>query len=135
MSEGTEFILPYSSEYTKAQFRKLKTESVLIKCYRNRNKKTPAWIDMEPGESTAFKSRAQINDHKSTEFFVDLCEVTANVSGMKKSIQSQTNRRRGETRFWTAEYDVILLFGSTELKAQIAWKEDVSVSYFAVTFA
>lgn len=69
------------------------------------------------------------------ESFVDLCEITANVSKMKKSIQSQPNRRRGETRFWTATYDVILLFGLTELKAQIAWKEDVSLSpYFTVTF-
>lgn len=67
----------------------------------------------------------QINEYGSTEFFPDLCEVTANVFKMKKSIRSQVSRRTGD-RFWVVEYDVILLFGGTELKAQIAWTEKVS---------
>lgn len=68
MSEEKEFRLSYYSEYTKSEFRALDIETVLIKCYRNRNKKAPAWIDMDSGELTAFRSRAWINERKSRVF-------------------------------------------------------------------
>ena len=32
----------------------------------------------------------------------------------------------GKGSFYCANYDIILLFGMTELNAQIAWKENVS---------
>ena len=32
----------------------------------------------------------------------------------------------GNGSFYRFDYDIILLFGMTELKAQIAWKENVS---------
>ena len=32
----------------------------------------------------------------------------------------------GKGNFYSVDYDIILLFGMTELKAQIAWKENVS---------
>lgn len=31
-------------------------------------------------------------------------------------------------KYYTISYDIVLLFGLTELRAQIAWKEDVSVT-------
>jgi hypothetical protein len=67
----------------------------------------------------------QINEYGSQEFFPSLCEVSANVSRMKQSIRPR-GRRKARDKFWVVEYDVILLFGSTELKAQIAWTENVS---------
>jgi hypothetical protein len=32
----------------------------------------------------------------------------------------------GEGNFYEVDFDFILLFGMTELKAQVAWKENVS---------
>ena len=56
--------------------------------------------------------------------FPDLCEVTADITKLKGSIRPQTNRRG--TKFFVVEFDVVLLFGLTELKAQIAWTRNVS---------
>ena len=33
----------------------------------------------------------------------------------------------GKGSYYRVDYDVILLFGVTELQAQIAWKENVSI--------
>ena len=44
---------------------------------------------------------------------------------MKQSIRPR-GRRKARNKFLVVEYDVILLFGLTELKAQIAWTENVS---------
>ena len=32
----------------------------------------------------------------------------------------------GEGSYYRAKFDIILLFGTTELKAQLAWEENVS---------
>jgi hypothetical protein len=35
-------------------------------------------------------------------------------------------KARGKGSFYRVDYEIILLFGMTELKAQLAWKENVS---------
>jgi hypothetical protein len=35
----------------------------------------------------------------------------------------------GKGSFYRVDYDIILLFGMTELKAQVAWKEKVSAPH------
>ena len=60
----------------------------------------------------------------STARFVDLCEITADVTKVKNSIQREYNPRGG-VPFYQLKFDVVLLFGLTELKAQIAWIENV----------
>lgn len=51
-----------------------------------------------------------------------VCTVTADTS-MVSAVQETSPT--GDT-FYRISYDVILLFGMTELKAQLAWKEHVS---------
>ena len=53
--------------------------------------------------------------------------MTADVSGVKSSIRPQTNPKTGVV-YYNLYFDVVLLFGLTELKAQIAWIENVSLS-------
>jgi hypothetical protein len=65
-----------------------------------------------------------VNEYLSTVHFPDLCEVTADITKLKSSIRPQTNHRG--SKFFTMEYDIVLLFGLTELKAQIAWIQNVS---------
>ena len=55
--------------------------------------------------------------------FAGLCEVTADMTKLKSSTKPQTNNHG--VRYYTLTYDIILLFGLTELKAQIAWMENV----------
>jgi hypothetical protein len=59
----------------------------------------------------------------STVHFTDLCEVTADMTKLKGSIQPQTNHRGA--KYCVLDFDIVLLFGLTELKAQIAWTQNV----------
>ena len=55
--------------------------------------------------------------------------MEADVSEFKKSIPPRINRENFLS-YYKLQYDVIILFGLTELKAQIAWKEDVGSTSF-----
>ena len=57
-----------------------------------------------------------------TAHFADLCEVTADVTKFKSSIKPHNYRG---AKYYVLEFDIVLLFGLTELKAQIAWTENV----------
>ena len=61
--------------------------------------------------------------------FTILCEVEADLS----SCGGVTRRQKfdGSGVYYTASFDVVLLIGLTELKAQIAWDEDVSRSMYS----
>ena len=48
-----------------------------------------------------------------------LCTIEADLSRAPKA--------KGKGSFYRVDCDIILLFGTTELKAQLAWKEKVSV--------
>lgn len=62
--------------------------------------------------------------------FTILCEVEADLS----SCGGVTRRQKfdGSGVYYTASFDVVLLIGLTELKAQIAWDEDVSRSIYSL---
>lgn len=50
--------------------------------------------------------------------------MSADLSELKKSIPPRTSRKNGE-RYYHYQFDIVLLFGLTELKAQLAWIENV----------
>jgi hypothetical protein len=56
--------------------------------------------------------------------FHEVCTVKANLSNVP--IPTRYGSQGGQ--YYEVDIDVILLFGATELKAQIAWKENVSRS-------
>ncbi|OSX61856.1 hypothetical protein POSPLADRAFT_1145484 [Postia placenta MAD-698-R-SB12] len=72
-----------------------------ITCYRGRSKE-PCWTDIEP------------------EMYSTLCTVHADTSRVLKVMQHGENGI-----YYTQDYKVVLLCGTTELKAQISWMEDV----------
>ncbi|SJL14054.1 uncharacterized protein ARMOST_17507 [Armillaria ostoyae] len=74
-----------------------------IECYRG-TKEQPLWVDEEPEEYSVF------------------CTITADTSEVAKSLKLQ--RRPDGKSYFTLAYDIILLFGRTELKAQFSWKEN-----------
>ncbi|KAK2462942.1 hypothetical protein APHAL10511_005140 [Amanita phalloides] len=105
VSEEKEFKELFFREYSENDFRELSIISEDIKCYRDRRSKAPEWIDQAPG------------------LFPNLCIVTADVSKVKRLIRPKTSVKTGRP-YYELFFDVILLFGLTELKAQIAWKEN-----------
>jgi hypothetical protein len=58
--------------------------------------------------------------------FSTLCNVHADTSKVARTISP----RRGYAglQFYRQEFSIILMFGLTELQAQLSWKEDVSAS-------
>jgi hypothetical protein len=87
---------------------------------------TPQWIMDEPGMSTLSEnlSTLYITAVASDEYAVE-CIVKADISMVKREQHvSDTNGRRHI--YYTINFDLVLLFGLTELKAQIAYMENVS---------
>ncbi|KAG2153166.1 hypothetical protein DEU56DRAFT_868614 [Suillus clintonianus] len=74
-----------------------------IVCYRGESP-NPRWTDSEPG------------------MFSTLCNVHADTSKVARTISP----RRGYAglQFYRQEFSIVLMFGLTELQAQLAWKED-----------
>ncbi|KAK2464374.1 hypothetical protein APHAL10511_003520 [Amanita phalloides] len=108
VSEEGEFRKSYINEYSEFEFKALNIETMMIKCYRGREGgSAPAWID-------------------DSRLFPDLCMITADLHDLKKTIEPQFRGKTIRTKFYEVEFDVILFFGLTELKAQIAWMQYVS---------
>ncbi|PFH47369.1 hypothetical protein AMATHDRAFT_67869 [Amanita thiersii Skay4041] len=102
VSEETEFKRSYHVESSVPI--KSRTEDIL--CYRGR-KEDPKWVDLEP------------------YMFSPVCTVVADTSSIPES--ETTQQSLDGMRYYRKEFDIILLFGMTELKAQIAWKESGGV--------
>ena len=130
VSEETEFRASYYDVLSKSQFRALKTKAISIKCYRNRRGNPPVWIDLDPGVWSVALSNTQANGNFPKDRFADLCEVSADMTKLKGSIQPKKNYLGAN--YYTLNFDVVLLFGLTELKAQIAWKQNVSFRFLVL---
>ncbi|KAF7362770.1 hypothetical protein MVEN_00626700 [Mycena venus] len=80
----------------------LRAVEIPIRCYQGQSQ-TPSWMDVEP------------------EQYRVLCTVHADTSKIAKTLQ----RKMGLNGvYYGLEIDVVLSFGLTELKAQIAWIEN-----------
>ena len=66
---------------------------------------------------------ANINIFFFADKYTELCTIEADLSRVPKHSRPKTS---GKGNFYRVDYDIILLFGMTELNAQIAWKEKVS---------
>ena len=53
-----------------------------------------------------------------------LCTIEADLSRAPRLLIPKAKKRGG--LYYRVDYDIVVLFGATELKAQLAWKEFVS---------
>jgi hypothetical protein len=67
----------------------------------------------------------------SIENYTKLCTIEIDLSHLPLSFRP---KYFGRGSFYRLEYDIILLFGLTELKAMVAWKQDVGLLLFFVAF-
>ena len=56
--------------------------------------------------------------------YTQLCTIQADLSHLPLSRQ---RKHSGKGTFYRVDYDIVLLFGLTEFKAAIAWKENVGL--------
>jgi len=59
---------------------------------------------------------------RNIENYTTLCTLEIDLSQLPMSRQRKFS---GEGRFYRIKYDVVLLFGLTEFKAMVTWKENV----------
>ena len=60
--------------------------------------------------------------------YTKLCTIEVDLSHISLIPRYKGNGERGQ--YFRLDYDLVLLFGLTELKAQVAWKEGVCVLHF-----
>ncbi|KAL4068704.1 hypothetical protein V8B97DRAFT_1918464 [Scleroderma yunnanense] len=77
--------------------------SIKVRAYRGKYT-VPGWLDEDPGS------------------FTELCTIHADMSKVT-SLLPQRRSKTGET-YYSIHFKVILLFGVTELKAQLSWLEN-----------
>ncbi|KAK1226878.1 hypothetical protein PQX77_010125, partial [Marasmius sp. AFHP31] len=100
VQEETEFRRPYCQLSTyESSLRQISSE---ILHYRGHDK-APNWLDVNPKR------------------FPPLCTVEAEIPESDNFTRSRYNASTGKS-YYECSYEVVLLFGLTELKAQIAWK-------------
>ncbi|KAG1734631.1 hypothetical protein EDB19DRAFT_1896424 [Suillus lakei] len=101
VSETKEFRKDFITEVVDRSACDMITTEIV--CYRG-NSPNPRWTDSEPG------------------MFSTLCNVHADTSKVARTISP----RRGYAglQFYRQEFSIVLMFGLTELQAQLSWKED-----------
>ena len=83
---------------------------------------TPKWEDIEPG-SVYFPLVPRESTQSSKDKFETLCYVEADISSAPHTSNYTTMGGLGYRR----DYDIILLVGLTELKAQVSWTDSRTV--------
>jgi hypothetical protein len=63
--------------------------------------------------------------------YTELCTIEVDLSHLPLSPRPKYS---GEGTFYRTEYDIVLLFGLTEFKAAIAWKENVGLLMVHLNF-
>ncbi|KAF8554802.1 hypothetical protein OG21DRAFT_1522180 [Imleria badia] len=71
----------------------------------------PHWMDKEPGNVWRLAR------------FTEMCKVVANTSKLVRSLQPEV--ALDGSVYYEFDYEIILLFGLTELKAQISWMHEI----------
>jgi hypothetical protein len=61
-----------------------------------------------------------------TEQFFNVCSITADLSALEAELQPQPSLN-GFPRHYELYFEVVILFGLTELKAQVEWLENVRI--------
>jgi hypothetical protein len=120
VSEAKEFRKPY---YLEAYDRSgLAHVSVVLKCYRGTST-NPRWRNDDAG---VFRTRVVNPAHADAmlDMYSTLCYIEADTSQICRTLKPRRSSGAGRP-YYSIHYDVIVLFGLTELKAQIAWQEQV----------
>ncbi|PPQ91153.1 hypothetical protein CVT25_003058 [Psilocybe cyanescens] len=94
---------------SRKEINALQTMSTSIMCYRGEID-SPEWIDVEPG------------------MFTCMCSIKADLMDLTKTLKPRTitGKNGQEELYYTINFEIALLFGLTEFKANVIWQENVS---------
>ncbi|PFH47323.1 hypothetical protein AMATHDRAFT_43014 [Amanita thiersii Skay4041] len=103
VAETKEFRHSYNYTYTEQEYKNFRPARFSLRRYRGHKRQVPDWVDEDPDN------------------FDRMCKITAKASLFRGQM---TPHYKGSKKYYELKFDVVLLFGFTELKAQIAWKEN-----------
>ena len=134
MTEAKEFRKPYFCESENKD--KLKHVSISIWCYRGAVPE-PRWKDVDAGAFSSFPAGSSsfflpADVTMDTDNYAKICSIEVDLSHISLIPRYKGNGERGQ--YFRLDYDLVLLFGLTELKAQVAWKEGVRVVHPLLDF-
>ena len=84
---------------------------------------SPKWVDIEPGRVFIFPWHLMKSSQSPKDNFETLCYVKADISSASCTPHYSQTRGMGYRR----NYDIILLVGLTEFKAQVCWIDSETV--------
>lgn len=87
------------------------------------NKKEPRWMDLQPSMVSNPTMISVHTAHDPIAKFETLCHVVADISAAPFTVE----RGRFGNICYSRDFDVVLLVGLTELKAQIRWIDSLTV--------
>ena len=87
------------------------------------DRKEPRWMDIERGVTVDLPTQLLPGTYNPTDRFETLCHVVADISAAPYT----SKPGRSGKICYSRKYDVVLLVGLTELKAQIRWIDSRTV--------
>ena len=97
--------------------------TVTLWAYRGDIAETPTWIDEDRGRYSVTRHLDVLN--LFIDNFTKLCRVDADISHLPMAAKRNDN---GKFYYQSPPFSIVILFGFTEIQAQIAWWENVSCS-------
>jgi hypothetical protein len=129
VSELREFRSPFHSRRkSRSQFNTFHVEIISYKG----DLKVPRWLDVEPCMAACYWSALTLTSSNLASFST-LCTIYADLSKLSGTLRPQKSIL-DRSDYYEIKFDVIILFGLTELKAQISWKHEVSASFSSTYF-
>ena len=103
--------------------------AVPIRAYRGSDE-APSWLDEDSGTLLCNKDGLYLTTNLDS--FTELCTIHADTSKATKALPARRSST-GDT-YYSIQFKVVLLFGLTELKAQLSWLEGVRAIYCICEF-
>ena len=98
-------------------------QTVNLVCYRG-NISKPEWVDRDACKSLMFFATRYRLIWTITAAYATLCTITVDLSRAAKDLSPK--KKFFGKNIYQLDYDVIIFFGLTELKAELGWKTKVS---------
>jgi hypothetical protein len=118
VSELREFRKPF--QFT--QKSRHSTNTVNIMCYKG-DLQDPKWLDIEGCTASRCWTRLTLTSSNLASFST-LCTIHPDLSELSRTLSPQKSAI-DQSDYYRIDFEVIILFGQTELKAQISWKHKV----------
>ena len=121
-----------NKEFRQSYFRESQTRNdfkdvtISVWCYKGPLSEPPMWRDVNTGSYTPFISFPTSRNWRLSraDKYVKIWTIKLDLSHVNSSPLSRSDEEQGN--YYRIDYDVVFLFGRTNLKVQLAWKENVS---------